>query len=180
MVYTHSKLFIFSAFFSLNLLVSGLYAGNNFLDGVRAGAPYAAAAVVAKIVENRILGEGSVCPVRVINEIVPTEFARETVNCVVKNAEGEQVEIQREVVVAEAAVRRIGVQVGVIPVHLLTIHEHRMLKNLPWLQAVVRALNADVVVPGVNLKNAFEIYLALKALNSVQSHLPAFPKVLKK
>lgn len=179
MVCKHSKSFVFSAFFSLNLLVSGLYAGNNLSDGVRAVAPYALAAVVAKVVENRASGKDFVFPVGLINKVVPTKMRRESLQVLVTNAQGQTTEETKSVDVVDASARHVGIQVGAVPVRV-SIPECKQLEKRPWLRRFIQCLNTDVVVPGANLKNVLEIAAVLKVWNVARPHLPAVPGFSKK
>lgn len=217
MVCTHSKFFIFSVFFSLNLLVSGLKASDYRLDVAKSVAPYVAAAVVAKVLENRSLGNGSVCPVGLIHEVVhvkthiearqvslsliPAEcperddlISSEEYQTVVMNWAKEngykvlfsqtglidQILKQENVTVIDTTVRRLGVQVGNVPVHVVSIPECEQLNNHPWLRRFIQVMNTDVIVPGANIKNAFEIAAVLKVATMARPYLPAVPGFSKK
>jgi hypothetical protein len=219
MVCTHSKSFIFSAFFSLSLLVSGLQASDYGRDVAKLVAPYVAAAVVAKVAENRLLGNGSLCPVGLIHEVVPVsthseerkvlmstipagfpqpnDFTKDQEqdyqDAVTKWADKNGLKVslsdtgeinhilkQEEVAVVDATVRRLGVQVGSIPVHVVSIPECKQFKKHPWVRRFMQAINTDVIVPGANIKNAFEIAAVLKVATMARPYLPAVPGFSKK
>lgn len=214
MVHTQIKRVVFGAFFSLNLLVSGLKASDKNSTDV---AKVVGAAIVAKVIENRLFGNGSACPVGLISERVPVKthlekrdvrqdlskfpnFPQRTYdgninyqeivhawakvnNCTVFfTAEGliDHVLKKEDITVVDSTVHRLGVQVGNIPVHVVSIPECKQLEKRPWLRRFIQAWNTDVVVPGLNARNAVEIAAVLNLVTMVHPHLPELSSFKRK
>ena len=171
MVHTQIKRVVFGTFFSLNLLVGALQA--SYLpntDSVRQIVPYAAAAMVVKLVEGRYSQGKFSLPGGFYDQLVSVGVGEERAKVTFQNKHGKHVE--KEICVDNIVKRQIGFQVGNIPVNLLTIPQD----CAQWKQV----LNTDVLVPGANLKNVFSIYAAWQAWGVIQPKLPAVPGFSKK
>ncbi len=208
MVSRNSKSFIFSVFFSINLLVSGLYAA----EQAKAVAPYVVAAMVAGTLEKRVTEEKWSMPIGFINKTVPNECTTKTVSVQLplpaqgasetpyaydfrlsewaktnnatliygvseENASQNHAVaavVDQEVTTVDSTKHCIGIRFGNIPVQVTVPNCENIKTESSMYRTIMQILNADVILPGANLKNAVEIAAVLK-LGAVASKYVSLP-----